>query len=67
MSAATVSPWPLDVPMAASRPKSRLGTRAGRRFIGSAIAAIVLSAVFIAWTAARDGGGTHDRGGGRAS
>jgi len=58
MSAATVSPWPLDSPVVASRPKSRLGTRAGRRFIGSAIAVIVLSAVFIAWTAARIGGDT---------
>jgi len=58
MSAATVSPWPLDSPVVASRPKSRLGTRAGRRFIGSAIAVTVLSAVFIAWTAARIGGDT---------
>ena len=58
MSAATVSPWPLDSPVAASRPKSRLGTRAGRRFIGSAIAVVVLSVVFIVWTAARIGGDT---------
>jgi len=58
VSAATVSPWPLDSPVAASRPKSRLGTRAGRRFIGSAIAVVVLSVVFIVWTAARIGGDT---------
>jgi two-component system, sensor histidine kinase and response regulator len=58
VSATTVSPWPLDPPVAASRPRSRLGTPAGRRFVGAAAAAIVLSGVFIAWTAARIGGDT---------
>jgi two-component system sensor histidine kinase/response regulator len=56
MSAATVSPWPLDATAVVSRPKSRLGTRAGRRFIGSGIAVVVLSAVFIVWQVARLGG-----------
>src|SRR4029077_14038750 len=58
MSAATVSPWPLDATVATIRPKSRLGTPAGRRFIAAALAAIVLSAAFIAWTALRIGGDT---------
>ncbi|HET9410477.1 MAG TPA: PAS domain-containing sensor histidine kinase [Candidatus Dormibacteraeota bacterium] len=58
MSAATVSPWPIDASAATARPKSRLGTRAGRRFVTAAIAAGVLSALFIAWTALRIGGDT---------
>ncbi len=56
MSAATVSPWPLDSGMPTIRPKSRLGTPAGRRFVAAAVAAIVLSGAFIAWTALRFGG-----------
>jgi two-component system sensor histidine kinase/response regulator len=58
MSAATVSPWPLETPIAGIRPKSRMGTRAGRRFVVAAIAAGVLSLLFIAWTALRIGGDT---------
>jgi len=58
MSAATVSPWPLDTPVSTIRPRSRIGTRAGRRFVAAAIAGIVLSALFIAWTALRIGGDT---------
>src|SRR5438445_5968412 len=56
MSAATVSPWPIDAGVPTIRPRSRLGTPAGRRFIAAASATIVLSAVFIAWTALRVGG-----------
>src|SRR5207248_4371529 len=58
MSAATVSPWPLDTPVSTIRPKSRIGTRAGRRFVAAAIAGVVLSGLFIAWTALRIGGDT---------
>ena len=56
MSTATASPWPIDGVASTRRPKSRLGTRAGRRFIAAAIAAIVLSAAFTAWTAFKIGG-----------
>jgi two-component system, sensor histidine kinase and response regulator len=58
VTAATVSPWPLDAPAGRVRPKSRLGTLAGRRFVVAAVAATVLSVLFIAWTALRIGGDT---------
>jgi PAS domain S-box-containing protein len=58
MNAATVSPWPIEAPVPTLRPKSRLGTVAGRRFIVAAVAAAALSAGFIAWTALRIGGDT---------
>jgi PAS domain S-box-containing protein len=58
MSATTVNQWPVEAPAATIRPKSRMGTRAGRRFIAAAIAATALSAAFIAWTSLRVGGDT---------
>ncbi len=58
MSAASISPWPLEGAIATARPKSRLRTRAGRRFVWSAAAALVLSIGFIVWTRFQIGGQT---------
>jgi two-component system, sensor histidine kinase and response regulator len=58
MTATGVSPWPMDRVVATSRPKSRLSTRAGRRFVLSAAVAVLLSVTFIIWTKFQIGGQT---------
>lgn len=54
----TVLTWPADLPAAQRRPKSRLRTRAGRRFMWAAAAAAGLSLVFTVWVWRQVGGGT---------
>jgi two-component system, sensor histidine kinase and response regulator len=58
MTAASVSSWPMDSKVATSRPKSRLSTRAGRRFVLAAAAAVLLGVAFIVWTKFQIGGQT---------
>jgi PAS domain S-box-containing protein len=56
MSSTAIRPAQFAPSDEAGRPLSRLSTRAGRRFILAAAAAVVASAAFIAWTALHIGG-----------
>jgi hypothetical protein len=56
MSMATASRWPGDSSLVATRPKSRLGTPAGRRFMWSAVGAATLSTIFLLWAWRQPGG-----------
>src|SRR5436305_6489096 len=52
-----VAPMALDLaPPVPTRRASRLASPAGRRFMWAAVAAAVLSAVFVAWTGLQVGG-----------
>ena len=52
----TIGPWQLEAPLGASRPRSRLHTRAGRRFAWAAASSAIATAIFVAWTGLGIGG-----------
>src|SRR5579859_864984 len=61
MSNASAITWPGEPAIAGIRPRSRLRTSAGKRFMWAAVAAAGLSLLFIAWVGLQIGGPTVTR------